>query len=191
MLVSLVIAGVLFTVVGNLMLNHMLSVRQVERGQRTREDANRFNYLVAVEAGEASDITYNTALAGCADSGTSLVSFVIPRPAGTYADATNVSRVFYYNQNGDIRRCGPPSNRNGVLNHGGANVTGVVARRTTMAIVNAGGGCTEASTNRAVVYNLTFANSGGGDYSNCQVARAKTVFICNPPIGSGGQIGDC
>ncbi|SBO43211.1 type II secretion system protein [Cyanobium sp. NIES-981] len=192
LLVGLVITAVLFSVVGYLLLNHMLSVRRIERGQRFREDANRFNYLLAIETGESSAIQYNTSLdAACSDGGTSLVSLTVPRPTGVYADATNVSRIFYYNLNGDIKRCGPPSNRNGVLDHGATSVTGVVARRTTLDVIASGGNCGRVSDNRTVVYNLNFADSGGGAYSQCQIARAKTVFVCNPPASSGGGIGDC
>lgn len=191
LLAALAIAGVIFTAVGSLLINHMLSVRQVERGQRFREDANRLNYLFAIEAGEAAEFSFGTALSGCADSGNSLVAMTVPRPTGTYADEANNSVVYYYNLDGDLKRCGPPVNRNGVLDHGEAQVTGVVARRTQMTVILSGGGCGRVSNNRSVVYNLTFADSGGGSYASCQVARAKTVFVCNPPVGSGGAIGDC
>lgn len=190
-LVALVIAGLVFTAVGNLLISHMLNVLQVERAQRYREDANRLNYLFAIEAGEASEFSYGVALAGCADSGASLVAMTVPRPTGNYADEANSSIVYYYNMGGDLKRCGPPVNRNGILNHGASQVTGVVARRTQMIVLADSGECGRASDNRSVVYNLIFADSAGGAYSTCQVARAKTVFVCNPPVGSGGAIGDC
>ena len=191
LLTALAISGVLFTAVGSLLINHMLSVRQVERGQRFREDANRFNYLFAIEAGEAAQFTFGTALSGCADTGNALVAMTVPRPTGTYADEANNSIIYYYNLNGDLKRCGPPSNRNGVLAHGEDQDTGVVARRTQMTVIRSGGTCGRVSDSRTVVYNLNFADSSGGAYSDCQVARAKTVFVCNPPVGSGGAIGDC
>lgn len=191
LLVALAIAGVVFAAVGSLLINHMLSVRQVERGQRFREDANRFNYLFAIEAGEAAEFSYGATLAGCEDSGTSLVAMTVPRPTGTYADEANNSIIYYYNLDGNLKRCGPPVNRNGVLDHGESQVTGVVARRTQMTVLTTAVACGRASDNRTVVYNLTFAESAGGAYSACQIARAKTVFVCNPPVGSGGAIGDC
>ena len=191
LLVAMAVAGVVFAVAGNIMVSHMLSIRQVERGQRFREDANRFNYLLAVEAGEASELIYNSTVQGCTGAGSALVELVVPRPTGVYADSSNVSRIYYYNQDGDIRRCGPPSNRNGVLAHGLANVPGVVLRRAVLEVSGAGGLCDQVSDDHVFVYSLLFADAAGGEYSTCQVARTKTVFVCNPPVGSGGDIGDC
>jgi prepilin-type N-terminal cleavage/methylation domain-containing protein len=191
LLSALVISGILFAAVGNLLINHMLSVRQIERGQRFREDANRLNYLLAIEAGEASEFIFGAALSGCNDSGSSLIAMSVPRPTGAYADDANASTIYYYNIGGNLMRCGPPVNRNGVLDHGGAPVVGVVARRTQMEVITEGGVCVRVSDNRTIVYNLDFADSAGGAYSRCQIARAKTVFVCNPPVGSGGAVGDC
>lgn len=191
LLAALAISGILFAAVGSLLMNHMLSVRQIERSQRFREDANRLNYLLAIEAGEASEFTFGAALSGCTDSGSSLIAMSVPRPTGAYADEANISTIYYYNLGGNLMRCGPPVNRNGVLNHGGTPVVGVVARRTQMEVIATGGGCGRVSDNRTIVYNLEFADAAGGAYARCQIARAKTVFVCNPPVGSGGAVGDC
>ena len=102
-----------------------------------------------------------------------------------------MSRIYYYNQDGDIRRCGPPSNRNGVLAHGSGNIPDVVIRRAALEVNGAGGPCDQVSDDHIFAYNLLFADAADGECLTCQVARTKTVFVCNLPVGSGGDIGDC
>jgi prepilin-type N-terminal cleavage/methylation domain-containing protein len=193
LLVALVIAGTLIAAAGSLMLSHMLNVRQIERGQRNREDANRFNYFLSVEASESSSIAYGVALSGCSpDTGTSQIALTVPKRVGQYADTANNSTIYYYNSEGDLKRCGPPVTRNGVLSDWSlSNAVGVVSRRTTIAVIDSSGSCGVASDQRTVFYSLDFAESGDGRYAQCQIARAKTVFVCNPPVGSGGAVGDC
>jgi prepilin-type N-terminal cleavage/methylation domain-containing protein len=193
LLIALAIAGTLVVSAGSLMLSHMLSARQVERGQRNREDANRFNYLLSVEASESSGIRYGVALNGCSpDSGPSLLALTVPKRSGQYADSANNMTIYYYNSGGDLKRCGPPVTRNGVLNEASAsNVVGVVARKATMTVIDSAGSCGVVSDQKTVVYSLDFSESGDGRYAQCQIARARTVFVCNPPVGSGGAVGDC
>lgn len=201
LLVASTVAAIIFFAIGEFLLAHMLQAGRIERSQRFREMANRINYLLAVEGSEASDVAYApTVPAACSSSnavGTSLFVLDVPRSTGQYASATNVSKVYYYNSsNGNLVRCGPLSETNGVLDHnlsltGGVMRSAIVSRSTTLALLtSSGSSCNgEISNARQVAYSLSFA--GSNYVPPCAVARAKTIFVCNPRLSSGAQEGDC
>lgn len=201
LLVASSVAAIIFFAIGEFLLGHMLLAGRIERSQRFREMANRINYLLAIEGSEASAVTFApTVPAECSSSnavGTSLFVLAVPRSTGQYASATNVSNVYYYNSsNGDLVRCGPLSEANGVLDHNLSLTNGVirsaiVSRSTTLRLLtSSGSSCNgEISNARQVAYSLSFA---GSNYTSpCAVARAKTVFVCNPRLSTNVQEGDC
>jgi type II secretory pathway pseudopilin PulG len=203
-LIAVAISGVLFALIGNALLNHMLDARRIENSQRLRELNTRINYLLTVEGSEAADVVYSPSIPASCTSvhplGTSLFRLDIPKDDGIYGSATNVTSVFYYNSSdGDLIRCGALAKRNGVIDHDQVNPTAaIVSRGTTLSVIQSGGSLCgiESSSDRQVAYRLAFAGAGSSYAPPCTIARAKTIFVCNPAtssgaVGSDAQIGQC
>jgi prepilin-type N-terminal cleavage/methylation domain-containing protein len=194
-LVATLIAAGIVVITAQLMINQLLEERRLEVAQRLREDVSRLNYLIQIEASEAEEIAYGAGAnpVGCPGGGDSF-TFLVPRPTGTYADDSNRSRVQYYNANDagipSIWRCGPPVTRNGVLIHNAnpVNTAGIVMRNAQLNL-------DPSSTARGVTYQVvpTGVLPGGnlGDLGGLATAFARSVFVCNPPVGAGGAVGDC
>jgi prepilin-type N-terminal cleavage/methylation domain-containing protein len=176
LLVAMVAGVVVFAAAGSVLLSHLRSSSALELAQRQRDNAGRLDYLVQVEASEAALVEQGRVLpAGCVGSGeASLAALRVPRDVGNYLDtAGNVSFIYYYNHQDSVRRCGPPVQRNGVLNHaaGTALHDGVAVRDAQIELVS----CQGQSTNRSqLVYRLVYP---GGFQPACSIARARTVFI--------------
>jgi hypothetical protein len=216
-LVVVATAGILFAAIGNAIFNHMLDARRLETSQRLRENFSRFQYLVSIEGSEAKRVeTVQSSFSGqwslppCngISSRTPYFELVLPNSEGTYANSAQDKSIFYYQGGLDIRRCGPTVNRNGTLRVGsdGSYVDSIVLKNASLDVVKLSPGCgvaeDELTNNRQVVYRLNFENSSVRPLSKssyslyrppCVVARAKTVFICNPPTSasSSGSIGIC
>lgn len=178
LLVAMVAVQVVFIAAGSLLISHVRSSSNLELAQRQRDNAGRLDYLIQVEASEAALVEQSRVLPnGCkADAAgqTSLAAFRVPRDEGNYLDtAGNVSFVYYYNHLGDVRRCGPPVHRNGVLNHtaGLGLHDGVAVRDARIELVTCQG---QSTTTSQLVYRLVFPS---GYQPACSIARARTVFI--------------
>lgn len=175
-LVGLSIACLAATAAGFALLEHVRSSASLELAQRQRDNSSRLDYLIQIEAAEAASILRNPLLPpGCSGGGTALIAYKIPRNQGEYLDQSNASFVYYYNQVGDVWRCGPPVKRSGVLNHDPTQPlqAGIAVRGAILEDVNCNGYLTDA---RQFAYQLSFPN---GFRSSCSVARAKTLLICN------------
>ena len=177
LLVALVAGAAVFAAAGSVLISHVRSSSNMELAQRQRDNAVRLDYLIQVEASEAALVEAARPLPeGCAAAaGTNaLAALRVPRDSGNYLDTTaNVSFIYYYNFNGAIRRCGPPVQRNGVLNHslGEALHDGVAVRNARLELVT----CEEQATNsQQLVYRLIYPT---GYAPACSIARARTVFI--------------
>jgi prepilin-type N-terminal cleavage/methylation domain-containing protein len=176
LLVAMVAGVVVFAAAGSVLLSHIRSSSQLELAHRQRDNAGRLDYLVQVEASEAALVEQGRALAaGCEAAGqASIAAFRVPRDSGNYLDTEgNVSFIYYYNLAGNVHRCGPPVQRNGVLNHlpGLGLHDGVAVRDAQIELVS----CQGQSTNsRQLVYRLVYPN---GYQPACSIARARTVFI--------------
>ncbi len=175
LLVGLVAGIAMLAAAGSVLLSQVRSTSNLELAQRQRDNAVRLDYLVQVEASEAALVEAGRALpAGCAGTGASVVALRVPRDSGNYLDTTNnVSFIYYYNQAGSLRRCGPPVHRNGVLNHtvDAALHDGVAVRNARMDLVT----CSGQETNpQQLVYQLIYP---AGYAPACSIARARTVFI--------------
>ncbi|MFQ6537795.1 MULTISPECIES: type II secretion system protein [Aphanothece] len=214
-LVALVITAVIIAGVGNVLLNHMFDARRVERAQRLREDSNRINYLIAIEAAEASAINTDPGLqvANCNEDNGEDAEFSLTIPwqeTTTYGPGAESSTVYYYNQTAPdgvatIKRCGPKVTKNGRLIHSNDTYqSGTVYRGGEIVLptdcsvsVDSSGSLTQGgTTSRQLVYNLQIGSLSDQLFARCQVAKAKTVFVCNPPIpNSDGSftldVGDC
>jgi type II secretory pathway component PulJ len=192
LLIAGIIAAGIAVITSQVLINQILTGRRIELTQRIRENTSRFNYLVQIEASEASEIGQAIALTGCEGGGASVFTFFVPRDQDTYASQTNRSEVHYYNNNGSIWRCGPPVTRNGVLIHGREAapqdpVSGIVIRNATLQIDNC-----DDSNERQVAFRVVFPDGNAGDQANCVLANARSVFVCNPPIDPADpQLGDC
>lgn len=197
-LIATFIAAVVVVITAQVMIGQLLEERRLEVAQRLREDVSRLNYLIQIEASEADAIELAGANPPNCPGGGQSFTLLVPRPTGTYADEANTSRIQYYNANNNgspaIWRCGPPVTRNGVLIHNAnpVNQPGVVMRNAQL--VRDPAGC-QASTDRSVTYQVTttagLAGANLGNLGGCATAQARSVFVCNPPVGAGGAVGDC
>jgi prepilin-type N-terminal cleavage/methylation domain-containing protein len=176
LLVAMVAGTLVFAAAGSVLLSHMRSSSQLELAQRQRDNAGRLDYLIQVEASEAALVEQGRVLpAGCEAAGlASIAAFRVPRDSGNYLDTVgNVSFISYYNYQGNVRRCGPPVQRNGVLNHdpGLGLHDGVAVRDAQIELVTCQGQATNSSQ---MAYRLVYPS---GYQPACSIARARTVFI--------------
>ena len=176
LLVAMVAGVVVFAAAGSVLISHIRSSTQLELAQRQRDNAGRLDYLVQVEASEAALVEQGRVLpAGCDAAGeASIAAFRVPRDSGDYLDTEgNVSFIHYYNHEGSVRRCGPPVQRNGVLNHaaGLGLHDGVAVRDGIIELVSCHG---QNTNSRQLVYRLVYPE---GYEPACSIARARTVFI--------------
>ena len=176
LLVALVAVQVVFIAAGSVLISHVRSSSNLEVAQRQRDNAGRLDYLVQVEASEAALVEAGRILPeGCEAAGqASVAALRVPRDSGSYLDTEgNVSFIYYYNHQGNVRRCGPPVQRNGVLNHteGLGLHDGVAVRDALIELVSCQGQSTDSSQ---LVYRLVYPS---GYQPACSIARARTVFI--------------
>ena len=193
LLVVVIVLGVLSAIISRFFIGHLYFTRRLETASRVDTNISRLNALFANEASEAESFVQGQALSGCDDSGNSLLALQVPKPSGNYGDPDNISTIFYYNNSGDIKRCGPSVNPNGSLDHDAGNQTGVLMRDA--ALVIEGG-----TTAKQLVYGIDVAGyTGSPELTTGQIVRAKTVFICNPlpagltaaEISARQERGDC
>ena len=176
LLVAMVAVQVVFIAAGSVLISHTRSSSNLELAQRQRDNAGRLDYLVQVEASEAALVEQARVLPdGCEGAGqASSAAFRVPRDSGSYLDTEgNVSFIYYYNHQSHVRRCGPPVQRNGVLNHaaGLGLHDGVAVRDARIELVSCQGQSTDTSQ---LVYRLVYPS---GYQPACSIARARTVFI--------------
>ena len=176
LLVAMVAGTLVFAAAGSVLLSHIRSSSQLELAQRQRDNAGRLDYLIQVEASEAALVEQGRVLPdGCEAAGqASIAAFRVPRDSGNYLDTVgNVSFISYYNYQGNVRRCGPPVQRNGVLNHdpGLGLHDGVAVRDARIELVTCQGQVTNSSQ---MAYRLVYPS---GYQPACSIARARTVFI--------------
>lgn len=174
LLAGLVVAGVVASAAGAVMIAQIQSSAKLELAQRQRDNSSRLDYLMQIEAGEASSVIETPTLPDDCP-GTGVAAFRIPRDSGQYLDANNASIVYYSNQGSDLWRCGPPVKRSGVLDHD-ANISiqaGIAVRDAQLEKVDCSG---QVTNEGQLVYRLVFP---AGYQPACTVARAKTLLICN------------
>lgn len=195
-LVALFVASIILGVAGSILTDFLVGSRKQEAAQSMREASSRANYLIQIEASEAKQISYSSPSVwptGCGSqpaSGDVLFTYQIPERYGEYGTDSNFLQVIYYRSGGDVLRCGPGNSRNGELMYGtfsGGSYTppsyssGVVIRAASIQVVTeADAACgSDVSSSRTVVFKTTFTRYPWMPV--CGVARAKTVFVCNPP----------
>lgn len=190
-LVAAVIGAIVMMALSSTMLQYFAQSERLKLSQYFKEEASRFNYLLQIEAGESSVIVASpteSLPSSCAASGSKSPTAMylrmdIPRPFGAYADAANVSSIYYYLQDGNINRCGPPFEQNGTIDHGSfgspsSPVSGVVVRDASMNIFSGAATCnSQATGGRQVVYSLVFSDNKINYQAPCAVARAKTFLV--------------
>ena len=177
LLIALAVSGMVLAVAGSALVQHMRLVQTIELAQRQRDNATRLDYLIQIEAGEASKILYGQTMTGCSSEGASVFSFLIPKNSGGYQVPGNESVIHYYNSaSGDVRRCGPPVNDNGTLDHASSGKQDGIAVRDAVLLRDPGGDdCPDqVSDSGEFVYRLTYAS---GYVPGCSVAIAKTIYI--------------
>ena len=175
LLVGLVVVAVIAAGAGSVLLSHVRYVGGFELAQRQRDNAGRLDYLIQIEASESASVVsgIGSLPAGCSGSGNYDFAFEIPRDTGGYQESGNRSTVYYYNDGGNVRRCGPPVARNGVLLHD-PDLTlqdGVAVRDARLELVACQG---EETAGQILAYRLVYPS---GFQPPCSIARARTVFI--------------
>jgi prepilin-type N-terminal cleavage/methylation domain-containing protein len=175
LLVGLVVVTVIAAGAGTVLLSHVRSVGGLELAQRQRDNAGRLDYLIQIEASESASVLSGggSLPGGCVGSGNYVFAFEVPRDTGGYQQFDNRSTIYYYNDSGNVRRCGPPVARNGVLLHdpGLALQDGVAVRDASLELVTCQG---EQTAGQILAYRLVYPS---GFQPPCSIARARTVFI--------------
>ena len=166
--------------------SQLRSTQAQEQAQRTRDDANRLNYLIQTEASEAVNTAQGQTISGCAAAAngkTSLFSLTIPLPTGQFDTLTNAATIYYYSDTNagitDLRRCGPAILRNGSLDFS-TTVDGIVSANTNLTLVTCPASGGTASSSREVAYQLQLNDVPGGYQPNCAIARAKAFRVVDP-----------
>lgn len=174
LLVGLIVAGVMASAAGSVIIVQIQSSAKLELAQRQRDNTSRLDYLMQIEAGEASSIIESPTLPGNCP-GTGVAAFRIPRDSGQYLDEGNASIVYYSNQGLDVWRCGPPVKRSGVLDHSPnlSTQAGIAVRDAQLEKVSCSG---QVTNEEQLAFRLVFPT---GYQPACAVARAKTLLICN------------
>jgi prepilin-type N-terminal cleavage/methylation domain-containing protein len=183
LLIALSVVGVIAAAASSALLGQLRTSASLELAQRQRDDSSRLNYLIQIEAGEAASVEANFDGAsaspqlpsGCGGGGDAVAVFVVPRDEGSYLSLDNVSRIYYYNKDGDLWRCGPPVNRNGTIEHNSEELkAGIAVRAATIELTDCLGAETDA---KQLAYQLVFTS--GTFEPPCGLARAKTLLVCN------------
>lgn len=183
LLVGMAVGFIVLASAGVVLLLHLRTTGGLELAQRQRDNAVRLDYLIQIEASEAALVETGRSLSACegASGVSSFATFVVPRDEGDYQSSQNVSFIHYYNQDGNVWRCGPPVAANGVLVHydSDGNPSGLqsgIAVREASLVVPASGVCQGQVTNaRQLVYRLAFDDSAY--VPECSIARVRTVRI--------------
>lgn len=185
LLISVVVGVMVVSAFTYGITSQLRSTQNQEQAQRTRDDANRLNYLIQTEASEAVNTTQGQTISGCvvrANGKTSLFSLTIPLPTGQFDTLANVATVHYYSETSggvtDLRRCGPAILRNGSLDFS-TNVDGIVSANTVLTLVACPAGGT-VSSSREVAYQLQLNDVPGGYRPNCAIARARAFRVVDP-----------
>ena len=197
LLLAVVAGTALVSALAYTITGQIRGTRTQELAQRSRDDANRIDYLIQTEASEAVTTSQGQTISNCvsaANGTTSLFSLTVPKPTGQFDTATNIATIYYYSTTTsgltDLRRCGPAIQRNGSLDFS-ANVDGVVAANTALCVVTSTGtipaNCnpqctagTPSSSNREVVYRLQLNDQPGGYRPPCAIARARAFRVVDP-----------
>ncbi|MCP9926337.1 prepilin-type N-terminal cleavage/methylation domain-containing protein [Cyanobium sp. CH-040] len=200
LLVASLIAALIAVITAQVMISQLREEGRLEAAQRNREDFSRLNYLLQIEASEAEQIEVGASPPGCTIPGG--FTLWIPRPDDVYGPSINRSGVQYVNSSGGIVRCGPRVFRNGTLDHPpllvgsdgsvsvGADgvVSGLVVPNASITVLNP-----PLQPAKQISYQVDFVNGNLGIAGALEpvTLHAKSIFVCNPSIGSGGGIGDC
>lgn len=208
-LIAFLIFAALAGVTAQVMLGSVLQNRRLEFSQRHREDFSRLNYIIQVESSEAQEIgtqlptgqgsnVFNV----CANNSPKIVLW-LPDPRAEYGSVTRSPAdlpIVYCNQGGqnasnNILRVGPSVDQNGQLdisykNSGALDYSGL---SNGIAVPNAVlSSVTLSQQNRSFSYQVSFDGGNLNASGAVPVAQShrKSVFICNPPLGTS-NIGDC
>jgi prepilin-type N-terminal cleavage/methylation domain-containing protein len=175
LLVGLVVVTIIAAGAGTVLLSHVRSVGGFELAQRQRDNAGRLDYLIQIEASESASVLSGggSLPGGCVGSGNYVFAFEVPRDTGGYQQIGNRSAIYYYNKGGNVRRCGPPIARNGVLLHDSSLglQDGVAVRDASLELVTCQN---EQTSGQILAYRLVYPS---GFQPACSITRARTVFI--------------
>ena len=183
LLISVVAGAALVSAVAYTITGQIRGTQTQEQAQRSRDDANRIDYLIQTEASEAVTTGLGQTISNCdsaANGRTSLFSLIVPRPTGQFDTATNIATIYYYSTTSagvtDLRRCGPAILRNGSLDFS-TNVDGIVAANTSLSLQSCNG---TSSSGREVAYRLQLNDVSGGYRPPCAIARARAFRVVDP-----------
>lgn len=137
LLVSTLIGALMLLAGTYLAVSHVRTTGRQAVAHRLQTDFGRLSHLIETEVDEGSALAYGQATAGCTNNGVASV-FSITVPVLLAAETTAASAVrtiYYYNFDGNLRRCGPAINADGTLNTA-ATGDGIVITNATLNVQN-------------------------------------------------------
>lgn len=177
-----------FAVVGQLSYSRNLSLRN-----RAGEAARFLSYLMEIEAGESRSLdSVATLPPDCeASSGDVYLKMTVPVPDSIAA----TSKIYYYEKDGDLWRCGPPFRNNGRLDHSQSVVSSrvidgaaLVDRSSSYLLtdlpncvesVDVSSGGDVSGIHREYAYLIQQDVNGGQVDSADYLIKAKSFFVCD------------
>lgn len=175
---------------GELLTSYLRGSASLKTSQAVRNDASRLEYLLQNEAGEAESLQYaavqmpSNHCPGVA-SASAYFSLNIPNNllTGNPLDRSQDDKTYYYNQGGDLYRCGRPFYRNGTLDFSSPRVAARVMRSTTLdTFVSCQG---QSSSSLILAYIPTIRSDGNRLTSyqpGCSLLKAKSFFVTDRAV---------
>ncbi|MCT0224850.1 type II secretion system protein J [Synechococcus sp. CS-1328] len=172
LLMAAAIGAVILAVAAKVLIGDVRSSSNQEAIQRLRDHWGRVNYFVDTEVREGLSVSLTAGSGGCASVTNPLLTITVPAP-GT---VSGISTIHYYNQNGDLWRCGPDIADNGSLIFD--TITNVILVENTTLEVS----ITNSSNINYVLTMNSRAAGNGIEYAASSEARTASRS-CDPTSG--------
>ncbi|MFY8149304.1 MAG: PulJ/GspJ family protein [Prochlorococcaceae cyanobacterium] len=172
LLIAAGLGAVILAVAAKVLTGDVRSSSSQEAIQRLRDHWGRVNYFLDTEVREGLSVSLAAGSGGCASVASPLLTITVPAP-GT---ASGTSTIHYYNQNGDLWRCGPDIADDGSLLFD-TITNGILVENATLQ--------TSITNSSNVAYTLTLSSRAGGDgipYSASSQAQT-TAHACDAISG--------
>lgn len=172
LLIAAGLGAVILAVAAKVLTGDVRSSSSQEAIQRLRDHWGRVNYFVDTEVREGLSVSLAAGSGACASVASPLLTITVPAP-GT---ASGTSTIHYYNQNGDLWRCGPDIADDGSLLFDTVT-NGILVENATLQV---------SITNATIVsYALTMSSrSSGQGIQYSATSKAQTsARPCNATSG--------
>ncbi|QPN65687.1 hypothetical protein H8F26_12295 [Synechococcus sp. CBW1006] len=170
LLIASAIGAVILAAAARILTGDIRSNSSQEAIQRLRDHWGRVNYFVDTEVREGLSVSLASGTGACASVASPYLAITVPNPAG------GTGGIYYYNNNGNLWRCGPDIADDGSLTFNTV-VNAMLVERATLevSIVNA--------TNMTYTLTMSSRSDGSGvSYSASSEART-TARNCDATSG--------